>query len=559
MDAIVLLAVLSYALGAIPFGLLLTKWKTGKNLKEQGSHNIGATNAARTAGPLIGVLTLLLDAGKGFVCPTVALSLGYSVDVAALCGFCAFIGHCFPIWLRFSGGKGVATALGVCASLSWWLVLCAGVGFAGGYLVLKQVGGGSIVGALVAGVSSLFLIESATTEAIICLMVIIIIIRHKDNIRRLFAAGSASVLLLVSCATPGLVSRQALELEAQCILSLQAADYQGAASRCELCLEFDETVAECINGLGLVAFAKGDFDGAKQKFAKAIQVKPTFGQARNNLGAIYFKKGEFQEALTLYMAALQLDPGYEDARYNAALSFMRIGQQRAKNGDAQGARDNYALARNHYEKLLVINSENVAAHRDLGLLEGYYAELDAKDDSTLLKRLIEANHHFKHCLQIDPKNESCHESYGQNLLFQKQFDDALYHFVQCVAENKDNPVCLGGLDAAYQGSQIKDKALARYMELLKVKPNDPQGHFGYCVALFDKSLSEQAIVECKTALSFDAKLCDAHFQLAMHYKKVLNSGDALNHCRSYLLCDDKSPKVEQVKSCQRVVTVLSGL
>jgi tetratricopeptide (TPR) repeat protein len=173
--------------------------------------------------------------------------------------------------------------------------------------------------------------------------------------------------------------------------------------------------------------------------------------------------------------------------------------------------------------------------------------------------LDEANQHFKRCLQIAPKEESCHESYGHNLLFQKKFDDALYHFVQCLAENKDNPVCLNGLDEAYQGTQIKGKALASFMDILKAKPNDPQGHFGYCVALFEKSLNEKAVAECKIALELNSKLCDAHYHLAMHYKRVLNASEALSHCRSYLLCDDRQPKADQSKSCQRVVTALSGL
>lgn len=558
MDSIILLASISYFVGSIPFGFILTKWKTGKNLKEEGSHNIGATNATRTAGPVIGALTLVLDAAKGYGCASVAFSLGYSLDVVAICGLCAFLGHCFPIWLRFSGGKGVATALGVFAALSLWLLLITMVGFGLGIAVIRQVGGGSLIGSIFAGISCFFVLNNLTAIIIVLFMVITIVIRHKDNIRRLFPS-TLLACLVTSCVTPSVVSRQAMELENQCVQSLRAADYEGAKSRCELCLEFDESVAECINGLGLVAFAKGDFDGAKQKFAKAIQVKPNFGQARNNLGALYFKKGDYGEALPLYLAALQLDPGYEDARYNTGLSYLRIGQKKALANDAAAARENYAQARSHYQKLLVINPESALAHRDLGLLEGYLAELDAKNDEALAAALNDANHHFQHCLKISPKNESCHESYGHNLLFQKKFDDALYQFVQCLAENKDNPVCLQGLDSAYQGSQIKGKALASYMELLKVKPNDPQGHFGYCVALFDRSLNEQAVAECKSALSLDAKLCDGHYQLAMHYKKVLNTKEALEYCRTYLLCDEKPAKINQVKACQRVVTTLSGL
>lgn len=556
---VLIFALASYFLGSIPFGLILTKLITGKDLKAQGSHNIGATNATRIGGPFVGVVTLILDIAKGFVCVWLVGLMQHSPEVAALCGLCAFLGHCFPVWLRFSGGKGVATGLGVMAALSWWLVVAAFAGFTCGYLLTRQVGGGSILGAAAAFIASIFLIDSTTIKEIIALIVIITIVRHRDNMRRILSGTGLGLMLLISaCATVSRVSPQALELERQCMQSLAAADYEGATSRCELCLEFDENVAECLNGLGLVEFSKGSFDRAKEKFAKAIQVNPHFGQARNNLGTIFFKQGNYKEALPLYLAALQLDPSYQDARYNAGLCYLKLGQQAART-DASQARSHFAEARSHYQKLLVVDPESSLAHRDLGILEGYLAELDAKGEDSLKKRLENAARHFKNCLQVDPKNESCHESYGHNLLFQKQYDEALYHFIQCLSEDKDNPVCLEGLDSAYQGAQIKDKALLGYLDILKAKPNDAQGHFGYCVALFNKSLNEQAINECKTALKLDGSLCDAHYQLAMHFKKVLNSRDALENCRAYVLCDTKAQKVNQLKSCQRVLTALNGL
>lgn len=551
---------MSYFLGSIPFGLILTKLATGKNLKMQGSHNIGATNATRIAGPWVGVATLILDVAKGFLCVFVVGKLGVGDEVAAFCGLAAFLGHCFPVWLNFSGGKGVATGLGVFAALSWWLVLSAMLAFVAGYVITRQVGGGSLLAAVVSIVASIFVVDSPTIRAVVVVIAIIVIVRHRENMRRILSGTGISLMLLLgACATTGKISPHALELERQCMQSLAAADYDGANSRCELCLEYDENVAECLNGLGLVELAKGNQDKAKERFAKAIQVNPNLGQARNNLGAIFFKKGDYKEALTLYLSALHIDPGYEDARYNAGLCYMKIGQQTARSGNAAQARKDFAEARSHYQKLLVMNPESAGAHRDLGLLEGYLAELDFKDDESFRKRLASAANHFKDCLKADPKNETCHESYGQNLLFQKQFDEALYHFVQCLGENKDSPVCLEGLDLAYQGAQTKDKALIRYLGLLKSKPNHAEGHFGYCVALFDKSLNEQAVSECNKALELDKTMCDAHYQLAMHYKKVLNSADALEHCRSYLVCENKSQKSNQQKACQRVVTALNGL
>jgi len=115
----------AYLCGSIPFGFLLGRLFSGTDVRKTGSGNIGATNVARSAGPVAGILTLLLDAAKGAA--PVCLARHYFPDVAALqtlAGLGALTGHCFPVWLKFRGGKGVATAAGL------FLVLCprAGVG-----------------------------------------------------------------------------------------------------------------------------------------------------------------------------------------------------------------------------------------------------------------------------------------------------------------------------------------------------------------------------------------------------------------------------------------------
>jgi glycerol-3-phosphate acyltransferase PlsY len=109
----------AYLLGSIPFGLLVGKLFGGADVRAAGSGNIGATNVARVAGPLAGILTLLLDAAKGAFAVVLAARLSdQSSTWMMIAGLCALVGHCFPIWLGFHGGKGVATAAGV------FLVLC---------------------------------------------------------------------------------------------------------------------------------------------------------------------------------------------------------------------------------------------------------------------------------------------------------------------------------------------------------------------------------------------------------------------------------------------------
>lgn len=123
-----LLGVLGYALGSIPFGVLITKAFAGKDVRSVGSGNIGATNVVRAAGRTAGILTLILDALKGAV-PTYAAYLVVGIPGAAFTGYCAFLGHVFPVTLKFKGGKGVATALGVLVVVAPWAALAALVAY----------------------------------------------------------------------------------------------------------------------------------------------------------------------------------------------------------------------------------------------------------------------------------------------------------------------------------------------------------------------------------------------------------------------------------------------
>ncbi len=113
-----LLLLAGYLLGSIPFGLILSRVLGGKDVRQHGSGNIGATNVSRVVGPLAGVLTLLLDAAKGASAVWLAARVtDHSARAMMLTGLAALVGHCYPVWLRFEGGKGVATALGIFTAL----------------------------------------------------------------------------------------------------------------------------------------------------------------------------------------------------------------------------------------------------------------------------------------------------------------------------------------------------------------------------------------------------------------------------------------------------------
>ncbi len=182
----------AYLLGAVPFGLILSRAVAGVDVREVGSGNIGATNVSRAAGKGIGVLTLVLDAAKGAI--PVFLTVGVllpegAADIdfwAAAAGVAAFAGHVFPVWLRFRGGKGVATALGVFLVLSPWGALAAVVAFAAVVAATRYVSLGSLAGAAVCAAWT-FAAHGARSPISWAGVVLAatIAVRHRSNLRRL--------------------------------------------------------------------------------------------------------------------------------------------------------------------------------------------------------------------------------------------------------------------------------------------------------------------------------------------------------------------------------------
>ncbi len=179
----VVLCAAAYVAGSIPFGLLVARAK-GVDIRAAGSGNIGATNVARVVGKPLGVLVLVLDAAKGFG-PTFAALRAGGPQVAAIAGILAIVGHVFPVWLRFRGGKGVATALGVFLALA---PVEAGIAFAT-YAVVYGIRRISSVGSLCGGAALLVaMLVRGQPPAILALggaAFALIVWRHRGNIARI--------------------------------------------------------------------------------------------------------------------------------------------------------------------------------------------------------------------------------------------------------------------------------------------------------------------------------------------------------------------------------------
>lgn len=184
-NALILWAVIGYGLGSIPFGLLLSRIMGLGNLRQIGSGNIGATNVLRTGSKKAAALTLLLDGGKGAVAVLLARVFA-GEDAAQLAALAAFLGHCYPVWLGFKGGKGVATFLGLWLALAWPV----GIACCLTWLVVAFVTRISSLSALAAAASStlwLVFLGHGTTLFLGIALTLLVYWRHSANIARLKA------------------------------------------------------------------------------------------------------------------------------------------------------------------------------------------------------------------------------------------------------------------------------------------------------------------------------------------------------------------------------------
>lgn len=202
----ILVAAVAYLLGSIPFGYILVRLFTGADVRAQGSGNIGATNVARTGRKGLAIATLFLDALKGGIAVWCAFQFGMQTNsglyahlglpigfrLASLAALFAILGHMYPIWLRFKGGKGVATGLGVFVALAPNSVLVVLLAFLIVVGITRFVSLGSIIAAALFPIAFYYLNPQQRTPAILAMISgvsLLIIWKHRENIRRLIAGN----------------------------------------------------------------------------------------------------------------------------------------------------------------------------------------------------------------------------------------------------------------------------------------------------------------------------------------------------------------------------------
>lgn len=183
-------ALLGYLLGSIPFGLLLAKVAGKGDIRTIGSGNIGATNVLRTGSKGLAAAVLLLDAGKGLV--VVLAAWRWFPDAVSAAALAVVVGHCFPVWLKFRGGKGVATNAGVSFGLGWPI----GVAYAAVWLVMlaaTRISSLAGMSAVIAGVAAAAVLGFERFVPVLAVIALLVVWLHRENIRRLLAGEEPRV------------------------------------------------------------------------------------------------------------------------------------------------------------------------------------------------------------------------------------------------------------------------------------------------------------------------------------------------------------------------------
>lgn len=180
----------AYLLGSIPFGLLISRLLGGPDLRKSGSGNIGATNALRSGGFVVGLSTLALDIAKGAAGCLLAAKIagppeGWSPWLAGAIIAAPVLGHCFPLWLGFRGGKGVATAAGVLAVSEPLVLAAAAVAFLALALPTRYVSLGSMAAAVASALAAVWMEGLSSLSAGVAVVALVVLIRHRENISRL--------------------------------------------------------------------------------------------------------------------------------------------------------------------------------------------------------------------------------------------------------------------------------------------------------------------------------------------------------------------------------------
>lgn len=358
--------------------------------------------------------------------------------------------------------------------------------------------------------------------------------------------------LVSSCFKNNKINQNALIHQKACIEALEIKDSYRAKTHCELCLEYDRYMPECLNGLGLIYLLEKDEEKAKTYFKRAIRQNNNFSDARNNMGVVFFINGDFKKALEYFNKSLYINPSNLDARYNSGLSNFRLSQSYKAKEDIKNALRHLSLAKDQLEKLVALEPNYSMAFRDLGLIYLHEAELSIYEEEQreLLKK---AKQNFEICLKVDESLDGCHEGLGLIYLKRGQYKEAFASYFQCIAYSQKNIACKKAIVDAYEKSIMSEEGFMSFENSIVDKPNNYLAHEAFCALLFERGLNNDAQRECEIALRLKPDLCMAHFRLADHFAAILDADLAIKHCHAFLLCDKKMAFLSEQKKCEEIL------
>ena len=193
METLPVLLILAYLIGSLPFAVIVSKAFGLADPRSFGSGNPGATNVLRTGNKLAAALTLIGDAAKGWLAMFVVAKVDAGSTAVALAGLAAFIGHLFPVFLKFKGGKGVATAVGVLIGLNGWLALGAVLVWLATVAITRYSSLAALVAAAAAPAIAFWLHGAGASTQVVLVMCLLLVWRHKENIKRLLAGTESQI------------------------------------------------------------------------------------------------------------------------------------------------------------------------------------------------------------------------------------------------------------------------------------------------------------------------------------------------------------------------------
>lgn len=363
-------------------------------------------------------------------------------------------------------------------------------------------------------------------------------------------------LCVASCFKRHPLNENALLQQRLCIESLDIKDFERARRHCELCIEFDKAMPECLNGLGLVALANNDEEKAKTFFTNAVRQDNDFSQALNNLGVIYFTNADYEMALRYFDRALGIDPANTDARYNAALSHFRLGERAYASGKKSAQRSHLETAKDQMSKLVALEPTYTSAFRDLGLIELSFYEV-SEFEQERRGHLMAAKAAFTTCIDSNNADNGCYEGLGRVYYEEGRFEQSFANFFTCLNYEPNNSACRRGIVSAYEKNV---KSLGGYQQLAKNTHADNKNahaHEAFCHELFERGFYDEAVRECEVALRIDPSLCTVQFRLADHFATILNPERAVHHCQAFFTCNTQGISPE-MKKCQEIVAAVKN-